>query len=204
MMKNILYVLSVCALCSVSQADLLFKMESSTTELLPGQTVTVTISAWANDALATGDNGLNYWSLSALVDTSSIVEVVDGSIVPLGLVPADFAIEYNAINGGGAGGTGSIDYLSVQPASSAKNSMVGVGGYAPVAQFDIKAIGSVGQSVGYTLGDTAGFNGILKDFTVLDGQFDANNSVTTFTIVPEPATMALLGMGGLITLCRKK
>lgn len=205
MKKKLFCMLSAVILCSVSHADVLFKMEAPTTDLvLGGPAVTVTVSAWADDLEATGTNGLNYWALSALVDTDGVAEVVGSSIIPLNLTTG-FETDSASVNQIGTGGTGSIDYLNTYPSGSEQPSGVGVGGYTPIAQFDIQAIGSVGQSVTYTLGDTGGFLGILYDgTTILDGQFDVGASQNVFTIVPEPATLLMLGLGTMLAYRRKK
>jgi hypothetical protein len=64
--------------------------------------------------------------------------------------------------------------------------------------------------VTYSIGDAGlGFFGILRDYNpmsmptwgnYLDGTFDAASSNRVFTIVPEPATLALLGGLGFISL----
>ncbi|MHC4553436.1 MAG: hypothetical protein ACYSUT_11845, partial [Planctomycetota bacterium] len=147
--------------------------------------MTVTLSAKSEDSSVTSTNGLNYWALSALVDTTGVVEVVDGSIVLIAPIPTgSFVMGWNSINQPGAGGTGSIDYLNVYPAGAELDSDTGYNGYHVIASFDIKAIGSVNDTVTYTLGDTTGFLGILKDGTILDGDFDVDNSDNVFTIVP--------------------
>lgn len=206
MKKNIVYILSAVVLCSVCHADLFVKMETPVTDLLPGQTVTVTLSAWADDAAVTNLNGLNYWALSVLVDTTGVVEVVDGSLALLGPTPTGlFSMSQNSINDPITGGTGSVNYLNAFPSGSALATDTGYGDYTPIASFDIKATGGVNDSVTYTLGDTNGFLGILADgTTMLDGSFNAIDSQRVFTIVPEPATLALLGLGGVVSLRRKK
>lgn len=198
-------ILCMSFLCVPSFANVYFKMESPKTELLQDEVVTVTLSAWVDDPAVTSTNGLNYWSLSAMVDTDSVVEVVDGSITLLAPVPtSSFLIGWNSINGATTGGTGSIDYLNVMPASMELDSDTGNGGYTAIAQFDIKAIGSVSDTVNYMLGDTVGFNGILKDWTTLDGCFDANGSDTMFTIVPEPSSFLVLSGLGVVGYFRRK
>jgi hypothetical protein len=202
--KSLFCVLSLLIVCSVSHADLLLKMEAAQTDLLPGAPVTVTISAWADDALATGLNGLNGWGLSAIVDQTGVVEVVGGSVLFLAPSPWSAGDTFAAsINQPVTGGTGSIEDLQLLTDALPQNSTAGVGGYTPIVQFDVQAIGGINDSVNYTLGGV-NFSGLLADFTELSGQFVPGESQTAFTIVPEPATLILLGLGSLVAYRRKK
>lgn len=180
--------------CSVCPANLYFKMEAPKTSLLPNEVVTVTVSAWADDAAVTSTNGLNYWAFSAMVDATGVVEVVSGSITLLAPTPtSSFVITQTSVNQMATGGTGSIEYLNVYPASSPLASDTGFGGYDAIATFNIKAIGSVNDSVTYTLGETNAFLGILADgSTILDGSFNSADSQRIFTIVPEPSSILIL------------
>jgi hypothetical protein len=205
MKKMVFYILCVEVFCSVSHADLLLKMEAPTTDLvLGGPSITVTISAWADDTAATGLNGLNGWGLSALVDTTGVAEVVADSVVFLEPSPWSAGDTFAAsINDPVTGGTGSVEDLQLLTDALPQDSTAGVGGYTPIAQFDIQAIGSINDSVNYTLGGIT-FEGLLKDFTQLPGQFVPGESQTTFTIVPEPATLLMLGLGTMLAYRRKK
>ncbi|MEN8127675.1 MAG: PEP-CTERM sorting domain-containing protein [Planctomycetota bacterium] len=194
-------ILSVMFVCSISHADLLFTMntEGGQTELLPGEQVTVTLSA-----MIEGESmpGLFAWGLDAIVDLGGVVEVVDGTI---GFLPSD---TWNDTDSGWDPlglPTGSISNLhAVGLDGLIEGSTIGVDVYTPVAQFDIRAIGSVGQSVSYELGGDS-FMGVLVDYSDLPGQFVADGSDNVFTIVPEPASLLILsGLSVLGVLRRKK
>ena len=92
------------------------------------------------------------------------------------------------------------------------NSTLGVGGYTKIAEFQIVGV-NVGQAT-YSIADGGlGFFGILRDYNpvnpgtwgnYLDGTFDAGASDRVFSIVPEPATFALLGGLGFFLLRSRK
>jgi hypothetical protein len=196
--------LSAVLICSVCHAAVYFKMEAPKTSLLPNEIVTVTISAWADDARATGANGLNGWGLSALIDQTGVTEVVSGSVVFLSPSPWSINDTFaGSINQAATGGTGSIQDLQLLTNSLPQSSSTGIGGYSAIAQFDIRAIGNVNDAVSYTLGGQT-FSGMLADFTEIAGQFDANQSARTFTIVPEPASLMILASLSATGLLRRR
>ncbi len=200
MKKSLFCVLSLVFVCSVSHADLLFKVEAPTTELLLGEQVTVTLSAKAEGVSA--PDGLFAWGLDVIVDLGGVVEVVDGTIdfMPVDTWDATDS-EWDSLGLP----TGSIQNLhAVGVDSLIGNSTIAAGVYTLVAQFDIKAIGSVGQSVTYTLGGDS-FSGLLANGVDVTGQFVAGESQNVFTIVPEPASLLILsGLSILGVLRRKK
>lgn len=175
---------------SVSVAGLEVKLVAPKTDLLPSEQITVTLYAYANHALATGTNGLNAWQFDVLVSQTGVVQVVPGSVVLL--APTPFVTNLSGFTSINTPKTGQITYLHVVT-NYGQPSTAGVGGFTAIAQFDIQAIGSAGQSVDFSLGGNA--YGILADDTELNFVFDSQNSQRTFTIVPEPATMALFVVG---------
>ena len=108
------------------------------------------------------------------------------------------------------GGTGSIEYLRLGgDLDLFENSTTGADVYTPIAQFDIKAIGAVNDSVTYALdGDNLG--GILADLTteyrtdLNNVQFVPSESQNVFTIVPEPSSLLILSGLGMIGYLRRK
>jgi hypothetical protein len=213
-MKNIIWVFFV-VLCiffsAPSSAALVFKITSDQTNLTVGQTTTVHVWGWADDPLAIGTNGLNTWQLSAMVDTTGIVEVVSGSVVFVAPSPWSTNSSDTGFASINAPSTGTVDYLRLMTADLPQDSSAGVGGYTEIARFDIEAIGTVGASVTYTLGG-ANFGGNLRDFIpsfdesyILSGSFNANDSQRIFTIVPEPSSLVILsGLWGASFLTRRK
>ncbi len=206
-------ILSLAVLCSVSHANMSFRMESTANELSPGGTATVTISAYVDDAAASSINGLNYWSLSAIIDTTGVLEVVGGSIQLLGPTPTgSFNMGWTDLNQSGAGGTGSIDYLNVVPFGGSVATDTGYGGYDDIVQFQVQAIGTVSDIATYTLGSTNAFGGILADgFTFFDQdflgnvEFDDSNGQNVFAIVPEPSSLLILsGLSAMGYFRRKR
>jgi len=201
MKKTFLAGLSVFLLIGgLSYANLFVKMTAEKTNLLVDEEITVTLHAWADSATATGQNGLNSWQLDVLVNLGSVVEVTGVQF----LAPSPWSNQdtgYTSLNSPLAG---QIKYLHLMTQALPQNSTAGVGGYTPVASFNIKAIGQLGQSVSYTIPKGDDFLGILADGeTVLDGIFDSANSQTVFTIVPEPSSLLIFSGLGIIRVFRR-
>jgi hypothetical protein len=213
-MKKLVLIFSVALIVlfsAHSDAALVFKITSDDTTLTVGQIATVKILAWADSPLAVGQNGLNSWQLSALVDSTGVVEVVSGSIAFEG--PSPWSPDYTKFTSINAPSTGMINYLRLSTEDVPQDSDAGIGDYTEIVSFNIKAIGEVGSSVTYTLGGD-NFGGSLRDYVpsfdeasyILSGSFNANDSQRLFTIVPEPATLILLsgfGMAGFLTRRKK-
>lgn len=180
---------SLCV-ASGSVAGLEVKIVAPKTQLLPSEQITLTLYAYANHSAASGTNGLNAWQCDVLVSQTGVVQVVPGTVVLL--APSPYMANLSGFTSINTPKTGQISYLHVVT-DYGQASTAGVGGFTAIAQFDIQAIGSVGQSVDFTLGGNA--YGILADDTELSFVFDSQNSQRTFTIIPEPATLALLGAG---------
>ncbi len=208
MKQTILFLTAVILFTVSSQvhAALTFKMNADKTTLALGDIASIEIFAYANDPLATGQNGVNSWQISLLVSGSGVVQVVDRSIAVTAPFPNDF------LTSGINSPSGSISDLAMNAKTIPVNSTLGVGGYTKIAEFQIVGV-NVGQAT-YSIADGGlGFFGILRDYNpvnpgtwgnYLDGTFDAGASDHVFSIVPEPATFALLGGLGFFLLRSRK
>ena len=92
MKQTILFLTAVILFTVSSQvhAALTFKMNADKTTLALGDIASIEIFAYANDPLATGQNGVKSWQISLLVSGSGVVQVVDGSIAVTASFPNDF------------------------------------------------------------------------------------------------------------------
>jgi len=175
-------------------------MTADNTTLSPGSTALVKVWAFADDPAATGNNGLVLWQMGVDADTPGVLDVTDHQFVaPDPLDIFDSAWNYNPA-------AGDFDIYALKDDDT--TSTIGVGGFTEIYNFQVTALAA--GTVEYTIGDTPGgsFTGELVDFTYYDydlgtAVFDAVNSDNVFTVVPEPATLILLGLGAL-TLRNKK
>lgn len=187
----------IAAVCSNAGAAFQLKMTAEKTELLPGEQVVVTLYGWADAPLAVDQNGLNAWQFDALVDVGGVVEVTGVQF----LAPGPWSTTDTGYTSLNTPQFGQIKYLHLVTQSLPQNSVTAVGGYSPLASFTIKAIGSEGQSVAYSIGGD--FFGILADEQVLEGNFDSGASQNVFTIVPEPASFLIFSGMGLVGYLRR-
>jgi hypothetical protein len=176
-------------------------MHADTTELVVGQEVLVTVSAWVDDSIAGTDNGLDTWQMDVGVSQSGIVEITNdvnpnGDITLIAPNPAqtDSKWKYSTLNNPNIG---AVEEVTVIQDVYGTPSLTGVGGYSEIFSFNIKAL-AVG-TVTYDLYDNGmGFYAILVDDTEFENagvSFDTDGSDNVFTVVPEPCTMLLLGLG---------
>lgn len=198
-MKNnaIVYLLSLIVVCSVCRADLIMKIVADDTTLAVGQTTTLRVYGWAEEAAA--DNGLYDWGVSALVDSTGIVQA--NSAVILEPTPLDAGNSGYSLN---LGATGNIDASGLIQ-GSAPVSNAGVG-YSELFNFQIEGIGlgSVQYSLANILGDLFDFSA-MYDSGSGNVTFDAANSLGQISVVPEPASLLILsGLSVLSVLRRKK
>lgn len=162
-----------------------FKIECDNPVMDIDEQRTLTIYAYGNELVE--DYGLYSWSLDLIANSSDggSVEVVSASV----LAPKPNFIEgYKDINVP----IGSVNWLGAAVLSETQVSNVGVGGYTSVAEIVIKGI-SAGTVI-YDIGDYGGgFYGAVRNGSEqITGTFDANNSTTSFTVVPEPTSLLLL------------
>ncbi len=200
-MKNAIIVIIAVTLMSVPcSANLVVKMTSDNTTLGVGDTALVRVWAFADDPSATGDNGLVSWQMDIDVDLSGILEITDNTFVapdPLDMFDSDW--NYDP-------GTGDLKTHALK--SDDNTSAIGVDEFTEIYNFEITALAA--GTVEYTIGNTLGgsFVGELVDFTFFDHDlgtavFDVANSDNVFTVTPEPATVMMLGIGGLVFIRKK-
>ena len=178
---------------SAEAGMLKFKMTADKTELALGETATVSIWGWADDALATGVNGLNVWQLDMVPDQSGVVSVTGVTILQPN--PRESGLGYFSINSPAEGTVGGLGAVSL---NNPQDSTVGVGGYTELARVELEMLVETG-AVTYELSNSYG---ILRDGTYFGaGEFDVAGSDVTFTSIPEPASLSM-ALGAMGLLCR--
>jgi hypothetical protein len=182
--------------CSVSHADLLVKITADDAVLTVGQTTTLRVYGLAEEAVA--GNGLYDWGVSAVVDTDGIVQAHSG--VFLEPSPLDAGNSGYTAN---LGASGNMD-ASALIAGTATGSNAGVG-YSELFNFQIEAIGLgvVQYSLSNILGDLFDFS-VMYDDENYNVQDSSDGIANVINVVPEPATLLMLGLGTLMASRRKK
>jgi hypothetical protein len=210
------FLAALCILIFISNANagiLYFKMTAPKTTLEIGEEVTVSVSAFIDDALASPDNGLDTWQLDLSVSQTGIVEITKtGTIANINLIAPDPDPDWSrwTANSVNSPNTGEVRNVSVIQNTIGNPSVTGVGQYSEIFNFKIKAIGA-GSTVYSICNDGGGgFFAYLADDTLYDADnapgsvvFDAANSNNVFTVVPEPCSIAFFAFAGMLALRKK-
>ncbi len=208
---SLLVVLSVLFVNSVSAGELHFKMTAPKTTLAIDEEITVTVSAWIDDPIAIPDNGLDTWQLDLSVDNTGIVEITK-TANPKGditLLAPDPDMDYSSWDETSVNLpiTGEVRSVAVIQEEIGAPSYTGVGDYSDIFTFKIKAIGEGTAAYTICADGGGGFFAYLADSTYYEGSgiiFDAGSSNRAFTVVPEPASMTVFALAGILISLRKK
>jgi hypothetical protein len=206
----------VLSVSSVSAGMLHFKMTAPKTTLAVGEEVTITVSAWVDDA--TSGNGLNTWQLDLSVNNTGVIGITKtGSVADITLLaPTPYHPMFSGWSTASVNSpvSGEVRSVAVMQYPLANPSAVGVGGYTDIFSFNIQAM-SVGTA-SYTICDDGGglFYGCLVDDTEYDNTvpsdggvvFDSGSSNRTFTVVhvPEPMSLTIFALAGSLAVIRRK
>ena len=196
--------------CASVEAGLIFRMTSSQTTVSIGGSTIIQIFAYADDAVATGNNGLNGWQvdMKSLISSTGTLTVTSIDWKAPG-PPFD-----STLGTMDDPGSGDIKFLGVIVDGwlSGVDSTVGVGGFSLLAEVTVQGVSA--GTVDYALGDFgSGFYGFLRDgedFDFSDAlaygttSFDASGSNTQYTVTPEPGSLLILtGLTGLMLRRRR-
>ncbi|MBN1436753.1 MAG: hypothetical protein JW936_06740 [Sedimentisphaerales bacterium] len=191
-------------LAGICQADLTFQIRACDTALEVGETQVVEIWGLLNGAQPGGDD-IASWQLDVDADKHGVVQINQIDLLePAEIDWADaFATGYTI----STTEVGDIVQLRAARVGGGLPSDVGVT-YTKLAEFTIEAL--VADTVTFTLGlmpTTLGgdFGGIDSGLNMHFGIFDAAGSDNVFVVTsaPEPCTMMLLGVAGLVRLRRR-
>jgi hypothetical protein len=185
-------------------ADFIVRLDADKTTINVGEELTVRILGKAADPAATGTNGINMWEMGISVPSTdngviSVKTGLDGNglftfVPPSGGYAADPVIVNTP-------SIGDVRFVGLATQGTQSTTM-GVNQFSLLASFTI--IGMKQGTVTYTVnGDYLGFDAGLKDRQYLVGSFDAGNSVHTFTVLPEPGCLLILGLGTSLLLSKK-
>lgn len=203
-------VLIVLSVNSASAGMLHFKMTAPKTTLTVDEEVTVTVSAWVDDPIAEPDNGLDTWQLDLSVNNTGIIEITKtGTNADIILLAPDPDMDYSGWDKTSVNLpiTGEVRNVAVVQQVIGAPSYTGVGSYSNIFTFHIKAK-TLGTAT-YTICDDGGggFFAYLADNTYYEGGsiiFDAGISNNTFTVIPEPASLTLFALAGILASIRRK
>jgi hypothetical protein len=217
LMKSAIFVYTLISIVLfVNYADagtLHFKMTAPKTTLAIGETTTVTVLAWVNDSIAAPANGLDTWQLDLGVNNNGVVGITKtGTVADITLLapnpdPTWSRWDPTSVN---SPITGEVRKVAVNQVGVGDPSYTGVGGFSEIFTFKIEALAN--GIATYTIKDDGeGFFGILADNTLYDNSvtpgsvvFDAESSNNTFTVIPEPTTLAIFAFAGLFAALRRK
>jgi len=175
-----------------------FKMVCSDTDLIVGETTTVYVQAWVDSVFGIAGNGLDTWQMDLSVDISGVIGIDDESNISLIAPNPDPAWSgWTSVN---TPATGAITEIAVTQLDLGASSEIGVGGYSDIFSFQIEALAE--GTATYSLASNGVF-AFLADSEWFENTggadggifFDAAGSDNVFTVIPEPCTMLLLGIG---------
>jgi len=210
---SLLVVLIVLSVNSASAGVLHFKMTAPKTTLAIGETTTVTVLAWVYDSIASPSNGLDTWQLDLSVDDTGIIDitktagVADITLLAPNPDPAWSDWKHSTVN---TPVTGEVRAVAVNQLVVGAPSYTGVGGFSQIFTFQIEGL-AAGTATYTITNDGEGCFGILSGGTEYDNSvtpgsvvFDAESSNNTFTVIPEPTTLAIFAFAGLLAALRRK
>jgi hypothetical protein len=187
-------------------------MSAPKTTLAVGENITVTVSAWVDDAIASPDNGLDTWQLDLSVNNTGVIEITKtGSIADITLLAPDPDPTWSGWDETSVNSlvSGEVRSVAVTQRIFGNPSSVGVGGYTNIFTFDIQAMSA--GTASYTICDDGGglFYGALVNGTEYEyGSvvFDSESSNRTFTVVhvPEPMSLAIFALAGSLAAIRRR
>lgn len=211
-----LFILICLAIASPCSANLLkFKMVSDNTELLIGETATVSVQAWIDSDYGTAGNGLDTWALDLDVDTSGVIGITetDGE-ADIDLIAPDPDFMWSGWNSSSINSpvTGEAREIAVSQVSVGASSDTGIGGYSELFSFQVEALAE--GTATYTIKDDGGglFFAFLADGIWFENDifadggvyFDAAASDNVFTVVPEPCSLIIMSGLSLVALRRRR
>jgi len=201
MKKTFLFLMVVSVfltLPSTSFAVLNFKMTCDDPIIGIGEQTTIDIHVWDTDAVA--DYGIILWQFDMGPSADGIVSADTWAVEPWFIYESGYGPD--SLN---SPTSGNVNAFYALASEFDQVSNIGVGDYTKIASVTIEGLAE--GLITYDLGDltTLGFYGTVRgSFDQNSGVLDTGNSVLSYQVVPEPASIFLLGGMGLSLLRRRK
>jgi len=197
--------------CFAASEQIHFKMVCSDTELNIGDTTTITVQAWVDSVLGTAGNGLDTWQMDLGVDTTGVIEVVDGGI---SLIAPNPDLGWSGWTSANSPVTGQIKEIAVTQIDMGSPSDIGIGlpdveTYSDIFSFEIRALAH-GTAI-YTIEDSGLFVFLsdgqwFENTGGADGgvYFDAAASDNIINVTPEPCSLMIMSGLSVLALRRRR
>lgn len=189
-----LLVLSVILAPSLSNATAIdVSVEPSDAYIGIGERTTLTFYAQVNSSIASAENGLFSWALDVVIEKPDVLTLDPDSVDRVGW-----------LNDPMASSSGSVMSWGLQGVYDGVDENKGMGLGQKVKLFSVDVVGALeGISQVFVRADTSEYAD--PDFQTWNGDLGGDYSFANATItVPEPVSIMLLGVGGVIALMRKR